>query len=401
MDAQPPSDSHHESRVVVDGDGRAEPWLIDLLLGTSVALAIALIIATEQGGEQSPDAFAYLFAAGFGGLMLLRRAFPRTVLAVTVVGLFAYYTMGYPAIGVAIPVVAALYSAAEAGLMAWCVGAGFVVIAVSTYFRMREGEPLAYLLGYELVSNVALMAAAIALGDSVRTRRARKVEQQEINRLTAERLTREADRRVQGERENIARDLHDLVGHQISVISLQSNVATEAIKGDTEAASTAIDRIRAASTQLMHDLRATVRVLRSPPHQDDGRGVVSLSDADGLVGSARTAGVEVTTEIEVSPSELSAAIDAAAYRIIQESLTNVIRHAGATRAHLYANLSGETLRLAVTDNGRGRTGPEESGGHGLAGMTERARLLGGTLTTRSEPGKGFAVEAVLPARLTS
>lgn len=405
MDAQPPPGTRAEAPALVgsgDGeDGKAAPWLLDLLLGTTVALAIALIVATEQGGERSPDALAYLFAAGFGALMLLRRPFPRATLAVTVIGLFGYYSMGYPPIGVAIPVVAALYSAAEAGLMTWSVGAGCVVLAVSTFFRVREGEPLAYLLGYELVSNVALMAAAIALGDGVRTRRARKAEQEEIDRLTAEHLRREADRRMQSERENIARDLHDLVGHQMSVISLQSNVAAEAIGRDAGAASDAIDRIRGASAQTMQDLRATVRILRSPPQEDAERGVVSLADAETVFGSARSAGLEVTSEFDVAPSELSAAIDAAAYRVVQESLTNVIRHAGASHAHVRAVLRDGTLRLSVTDDGRGRTGTVDAGGHGLAGMTERVRLLGGTLATRSERGKGFAVEAELPARLTS
>lgn len=405
MDAQPPRGTHAEPAARLDSgdgdDGRAAPWLIDVLLGTAIALAIALIIATEQGGQRPPDVLAYLFAAGFGALMLLRRAFPRTTLVVTVIGLFGYYTMDYPPIGVAIPVVAALYSAAEAGLMAWCVGAGCVVFGVSTFFRMREGEPLAYLLGYELVSNVALMAAAVALGDGVRNRRARRAEQEEIDRLTAEHLTREADRRIQGERENIARDLHDLVGHQMSVISLQSNVAAEAIGRDPGAASDAVDRIRAASGQTIQDLRATVRVLRSPPQQDAGRGVVSLADVETVFRSARAAGVRVTSEIEVAPSELSAAIDAAAYRIVQESLTNVIRHAGASHARVQAVLREGTLRVSVTDDGRGRTTTEDRSGHGLAGMTERVRLLGGTLATRSEYGKGFAIEAELPARLVS
>lgn len=402
MGAETPSGEQGGPQTAVgNNDGGAAPWLIDLLLGAAVALAIALIIATEQGGEQPPDAVAYLFAAGFGGSMLLRRAFPRTVLTVTVLGLFGYYSMGYPAIGVAIPVVAALFSAAEAGLMVWSVGAGIVVMGVSTFFRVRDGEPLAYLLGYELVSNIALMAAAIALGDGVRNRRARKVEQEEINRLTALQLTREADRRVQSERESIARDLHDSVGHTMSVISLQSNVAADALGRDDAAASEAIDRVRTASTQTMQDLRATVRILRSPLHEDGGRSVVSLAGVEGIATSASAAGVEVTAQVEVDPGALSSAIDAAAYRVIQESLTNVIRHADATHAHVRVGLSDGILRLVVVDNGRGLTSTEKPEGHGLAGMTERVRLLGGTLTTRSERGKGFTVEAELPARLAS
>ncbi len=381
--------------------GHAAPWVIDALLGTAVALALALIIATGSGGTKLPDVIAYLFAAGFGALMLLRRRMPRTVLLLSGLGLFAYYTLDYPPIGVAVPVLAALFSAAEAGLMLWSTGAALVVFAVSMFYRVYDGgEAIGLLLGYESVSNIALFAAAIALGYSVRARRLRAAQQAEIARLTEAQLAREAELRIQSERERISRELHDTVGHTMSVISLQAGVGAEAVGRDDRAVSEALDRIRSASTRSLQELRSMVRILRSASERDETRSIQSLSAVPELADAARGAGVEVTTDITAVPSELSAPVDAAAYRVIQESITNVVRHAGATHAQVKVGIRDDRLHISVTDNGRGAaTDDGAKSGYGMAGMSERVRLLGGSLTTRSFADVGFAVEATIPARL--
>jgi signal transduction histidine kinase len=254
---------------------------------------------------------------------------------------------------------------------------------VSFYFRMQEGETLGALIGYEAVSNIALIAAATALGYSVRSRR-------EITRLTEMQLEREAQWRVQRERERISRDLHDTVGHTMSVISLQAGVAAEAVDENSVAAQ-AIERIRAASGRTLRDLRSMVRLLQSP---DGALEVLSLAAVPDLVDLTRGAGLEVTTTIDVAGDELSPQVDAAAYRIVQEALTNVVKHAGARRVEVSARLHAGVLHVGVTDDGRGATGDVD--GHGLAGMAERVRLLGGELRTRSRDG--FTVEAEIPAQ---
>ena len=379
----------------------ASPRVLDALLGMAVALALALIIATGDGGSRPPDAIAYLFAAGFGALMLLRRRMPRSVLVLSVLGVFAYYTLDYPPIGVAIPVLAALFSAAQAGLMAWATGAALMVFVVSLYFRIRDGvETIGFLLGYESVSNLALFAAAIALGDGVRTRRIRAAQQIEIARLTESQLTREAKWQLQGERERISRELHDTVGHTMSVISLQAGVAAEAVGRNDGAVGEALDRIRNASSQTLGDLRSMVRILRSDDDDlDETRSLRSLAAVQELVDVARGAGVEVITDITAAATELSPAVDAAAFRVIQESITNIIRHADATQAHVKAGIQGGQLQIIVSDNGRGSSLNEETDRFGIAGMTERVRLLGGSLTTHTDAGHGFTVDATIPARL--
>lgn len=377
---------------------QASPWIVDALLGTAVALAIAIIISAEQGGERQPDAVAYVFAAGFGALMLSRRVTPRAVLVVTVLAMFVYYALGYPPIGVAAPVVAALFAAADAGLVRAPVAAGGVVVAVSLYFQVRDGEPLTFVFGYESVSNAAFIAAAIALGHTLRTRRISRAQQSEIARLTTSHVERDAALRMQAERERISRDLHDTVGHTMSIIALHASVAAEALGRDDAAAGEAVERIRAASTRSMGDLRTMVRLLRSATASADSLSVLSLAAVPTLVEPARAVGVDVTIDVTVAPADVSPPIDAAAYRVVQESITNIVRHAGATRAAVRAHVRDGTLSVEIADDGRGAATGRATG-DGLSGMRERVRLLGGTLTAGSRGTSGFTVEARLPARL--
>jgi signal transduction histidine kinase len=206
------------------------------------------------------------------------------------------------------------------------------------------------------------------------------------------------------ERERISRDLHDTVGHTMAVISLQAGVAAEAIGPRHPVAGEAIERIRSAAGRTLRDVRSMVRVLRAAAGPEPGAGpmsgpstepsVLSLLALPDLVGPVREAGIEVSTVVDVDPAALPPPVDAAAYRVLQEALTNVVRHSGARRARVRARLHGGELRLTVVDDGRGATGTGPVTGHGLTGMGERVRLLGGVLRTRSGPG--FAVHARIP-----
>src|SRR5690606_15287646 len=138
---------------------------------------------------------------------------------------------------------------ADAGLMLWSVGVSIIVFVVSMFYRVLNGdEAIGFLLGYESVSNIALFAAAIALGYSVRARRIQAIQQAEIISLTESQLVRETELKMKTEREHISRDLHDTVGHSLSIISLQAGVASEAVGSDDRATREAVGRIRTAST---------------------------------------------------------------------------------------------------------------------------------------------------------
>lgn len=388
---QPPIDQEQ----AIKDETHAPAWVLDLLLGIAVTLVIALVISARQGGRQSPDALAYLFACAFGGLMLVRRRFPVAVLVLTMFLLFGYYTLDYPAIGLAVPVAAALYSAAELGHLTASIVVSLLLIVVSTYFRLREGQPVAYLLGYELVSTATLMAAAIALGDSTRARRVLLAAQKETARLIEQEHAYRAEQRVQAERVRMARDLHDTIGHSISVISLHADVAREAIGRDDEQARQALAQIRTTSSDTMRELRATVKLLRSPTSEQPDRSIASLTNLSSLVQNAAASGLQVEVHLHGELAGLPGAVDTAAFRIIQEALTNIIRHADATRVDLTIGVDGRALRLQITDNGAARPGVITPGS-GIAGMRERVRLLGGTLVAEPQAAGGFAVNATLP-----
>lgn len=375
----------------------------DLLLAATQTLTLALVIAADLEGTGQGAAGAYLFAVGSGALVLTARRAPRVVLAGTVLGIFVYYGLDLPPIGIALPAVAVLYRAAEVGVLRWAVGAGAVLVAVAAWARVADGLPTTYLLSYELLTNVALVAAAIALGLSVRARRETRSQQQRVRALTAAEQGREAERRLQAERVRIAQDLHDSVGHAMSVIALHGNVAAEAIGRNDEAARRAVEQIGAATSAQLRELRATVKVLRAPA-ADVERAAVGLSGLGRLADAAREAGVAVDLDVAVDDACLDGAIQAAAYRIVQESLTNVIRHSRAGHAAVTVGVRADRLELVIADEGPGRCPAGSSateGGQGLLGMQERAAALGGHLSAGRGQSGGFVVHAELPLRLGS
>jgi len=181
---------------------------------------------------------------------------------------------------------------------------------------------------------------------------------------------------------------------------VHSNVASEAIGRDDEAARRAVAQITSATSQQLRELRAMVKILRSPV-TDAERGTVGLAGLGALVDGAREAGVAVDLDLDVPEGCLDGAIEAAAYRIVQESLTNVLRHSGARHASVTAGVCGDRLEVVVADDGRGATDGGWGAGQGLVGMRERATMLGGRLTAERGRGGGFVVHAVLPTRLSA
>ncbi len=379
------------------GGAGVDERFVDLALAVAMSLVVAVVIAADLEGTGRAVPGAYLFAGGFGALVLGRRRAPRTVLVLTVLGIFGYYTLQYPPIGIALPAIVALYCAAEAGHTRWALGAAAVLIGVAAWARIADGLPRGYLFSYELLTNVTLAAAAIALGVSVRARRRLREQEEQLRAVTVAEQARAADQRVQEERMRIARDLHDAVGHTLSVITVHGNVAAEAIGRDDDAARQALERVRVAAGATMRELRTTVKVLRSPARAPE-RGAVGLSGVAHLADGARQAGLALDLRVDVPDGALDAAIDAAAYRIVQESLTNVLRHANASSASVTARLQDGTLEVTVVDDGRG-SGGALAPGAGLAGMRERVTLLGGQLRAGDSEQGGFLVHARLPARL--
>jgi len=377
------------------------PVLTDIALGVVVAIAIALAMTAKVESEaRDPDAVAYLFAIGLGALMLVRRRWPTGVLVATVAALFAYYLIGYPAVGVAVPVAGAVYSAAEQGRLRAAIVVSAVVLVLSTLYRLTE-EPAFRLLGFEGAQNLVLLVAVIALGDSVRSRadlRRQSLERAEQAQRDHERSARE---QVEQERLRIAREVHDVLAHSLSAISIQSVVALEALPGEPENAATAVRSIRQVSSSALVDLRSAVGILRDPATGPPAP-VGGLAELDRVVTTAAESGVQVAVSTVGTRAGIPLVVDAAAYRIVQESITNVLRHSGAVPVTVEIDCRPREVRLRIVNPGGGERALSASRsrgdatGFGIAGMRERAELLGGTLHAGPATGGGFEVTAVLP-----
>ncbi|GAA4283934.1 sensor histidine kinase [Brevibacterium daeguense] len=406
------------------------PRLVDALLALALTLVLAVVITADLENTGRAGPFAYLYAVLFGAMLLVRRQAPRWVLLVTVLFVFVYYIFELPPIGIALPAAAALFSAAEAGWTRWATVAGVVLVGVAAFARLHEGLPPEYLYSYDLLTNIALAAAAIALGVSVRSRREIRAHEERERKRAVLDQQREAERLLQTERFSIARDLHDVIGHTMSVIAVHSNVAAEAIGRSDAAAAAAVEQIRQAASATMRELRTTVKVLRAGPDEQPERSTVGIAGLARLFEQAESAGVHVEAAVGIEPGAVDSAIEAAVYRIVQESLTNVIRHSAAptvsvtveccardvrTHPRTGADSHPEQLWLEVRDAGPAKARvPLRSGadardgdgqgagtvsGRGIEGMAERVRLLGGEFAAGPVPEGGFAVTATLPRSL--
>ncbi|MCG5215533.1 sensor histidine kinase [Streptosporangium sp. KLBMP 9127] len=366
-----------------------------------VLVVVGTAITANVGGETAaPGPAAYAFGALLGALMLVRRRWPVAALIVTAGALLVYYMLSYPPVGLAVPVAAALYSAAEQGKLRWSVGTAVALLAISTFVRSRQGDDLAFLLGIELTTSAGLMATVIALGDSVRSRRGWRAELAKQARAAVVEREQEAARRVEQERLRIARDLHDLLGHTVSVISLHADVAREALRDDPGAAERSLAAVRAACSEVVRELRVSLRVLRtSGDPEAENAPVPGLAQLDDLLRSATEAGLDARLQTTGPATSLPAVADVTVYRVVQESLNNVLRHANARTVVVELSYDDDTLLVCVRDDGRG--GGADSGGRagwGIIGMRERLELLGGSLRTTSGRGGGFVVEARVPLR---
>ncbi|MEU1623845.1 sensor histidine kinase [Streptomyces sp. NPDC020096] len=285
---------------------------------------------------------------------------------------------------------------------AWLVGTSAAVAFITASLIFRPGlENLPQALAL-----VAWTLTPVAVGDAVRSRRevlAAAMERAERAERTKE---EEARRRVTAERLRIARELHDVLAHHITLVNAQAGVAHHLMRSDPDHAYQALERIRDTSRSALDELRATVGLLRygedpaAPREPAPG-----LADLDSLLDSFRHSGLDITLERTGQPGELPPIADLTAYRIIQEALTNTRKHAGPASARVHLDFRTEVLRIAVEDDGHGipedgrGNGPVISGtGHGMIGMRERAKAAGGTLAAGPRPGGGFRVDAELPLR---
>ena len=394
---------------------------IDVALTVAVAGAVELNVAVSTGPRQVPlDALAYILGCLLAAPILLRRRWPFGVLIACSVLLLVFYTVHRRDIS-PVPLLALpVYDAATAGYLAWSIviPAGYMAIGLLlAAFTTKNGFAT---IASDFLPSIALLGVAVALGDNVRGRRALAAETAEKLKLAQEERKAEAGRAVAEERLRIARELHDTVAHAMATITVLAGSALHLTgeAGDGEAGDgvrESLTSIRKTSKAALSDMRTTLGMLRGADRDvaDEQTRSAGLDRLDSLIEAVRAAGAPVTVTVEGVRRPVPQPVDHAAYRILQESLTNVLRHAGqnatATVALLYAT---DALTIRVADDGVGSgngsaTGAEGAGsdgagshgagtGHGLTGMRERAAAVGGQVTAGPMQSGGFEVLARLP-----
>jgi signal transduction histidine kinase len=319
-----------------------------------------------------------------------RRRYPVTVLAVSVTGVAVYSLLGYVNGASLIAPVLALYAVAtQVSARRAVVLAALTLAALMTATGVNN--PFGRYSDGAFILIPGMVAATAFAGIAVRNRRAYAAS-------LRERAEQDARRQVDEERLRIARELHDVVAHTMATINVQAGVAAHVLPTKPEAAAEALQAIKTASKEGLRELRAILNVLRQADDADPVQPAPGLAQLDALVEGARQAGLPITLTVTGDPVPLPAAVDLAAYRIVQESLTNVIRHAGPASAAVCLSYRPDEIAIDVTDTGRGPKPAAGGGaaGHGQAGMRERAAAVGGTVQAGPRPGGGYQVTARLP-----
>ena len=254
-------------------------------------------------------------------------------------------------------------------------------------------------IGAGLTVTIALVAIPLATGHALSNHRAYVAAIEDRARLAEQTREAEAERRVAEERLRIARELHDIVSHTISVINVQAGVAAHVMAEQPALAHEALLTIKATSKEALRELRGMLGVLRDVDAAQPRGPAPGLAQLDILIATARQAGIATTVVTSGETRPLPPSVDLAAYRIIQEALTNVLRHAGPASAEVRLSYEQDSVRLDVGDDGQGTAAfsePQERSGHGIIGMRERAVAAGGTLEAGPCPNGGFGVHAWLP-----
>lgn len=374
-----------------------------LLAALAASLVITAVQYAVQYSNQSPPWWQVLaewvLILSACAVLWFGQRFPVAACAYVLVATGVHFTLG--AVDVALMMVllmVGLYAVAARGRLVAATVLGTLTVA---------GVGMGTLGGNEEITVAALfmlagwVVAVIALGTSSSTRRAYLREAE--GRVAAAQHGREEEalRRATEERLRIARELHDVIGHNISLINVQAGAALHRLKKDPVQAEEALGAIKTASRETLRELRTTLGVLRQVDEDAPTAPAAGLARLADLVAYAELAGLDVRSDTAGEPRELPVEVDLAAFRIMQESLTNVTRHAAAASVALRVVYGVTGVRVEVDDDGAGAPSRRndaggEGTGNGIRGMRERARALGGELTAGPRPDGGFRVRAYLP-----
>ncbi|PSK95463.1 signal transduction histidine kinase [Murinocardiopsis flavida] len=346
-----------------------------------------------------PDAVVVVAVCVIGAWAAAARHAPRVALVGAFTCYFIAIAIGVPAFEPASAIGLQLFTAAAAGHLRWAVGALSLATAGEVPYRIlgADAEPALQVL-YETAVSAILLVVLVLLGEALRSRRALD-EEAELRLCLAE---QEFLQRTTAERLRAARDLHDVLAHTVTVVGIQASVAAESIDGHPERAKAAIASVRAANEDAMRDLRSTIAVLRERRGggADVPLGVGQLHD---LLDAVRATGMSAVLTLSGDMAALRPAVELTVYRVVQESLTNALRHSGAASVGVDVAVGDAAVRVTVRDDGpdpRVPDRPAHRAGSGLSGMAERVGVLGGELRygAADDAGPGWSVRADIPLK---
>jgi signal transduction histidine kinase len=382
-------------KAITEPDRARSGLVFDAAL--SIGLAILGVVGTYFGSAQQQP-LRRPFDAGAAALVVIaalalvaRRRNPVVVLGIVFGAFLLYFLIGYPNGPIWFSLIVAYYTAAARGhrLAAAIVGVSGFVLFPWMDFLVRDGPAPSTI---SLLALGAWLLVLFGTAEIVRIRRERAVE---AVRMEEE----ESLRRASEERLRIARELHDALGHHLSLISVQAGAALHVNEALPEQARTSLAAIRDASKEALTELRSVLDILRQRGEAAPRFPGSTLARIEDLAAQAAAAGLDVRTEVVGEARPLPYGVEAAAFRIVQEALTNVTRHAGRANATVRVAYGDRELTVQVEDDGRGAVAASASpdgSGKGIMGMRERVTALGGELEAGPRPEGGFRVRAVLP-----
>ena len=380
-------------------------------MALAVVVGAVQVVGTTFAGLHQPaarplDALGLVLLVAGGGALAWRRRWPEVVLAATSLAGLSYRLLGYPNGPIYLGMIVAFFTCALVGRRWFAYG----VLGLG-YVTFVWAVPLlrgASVTSAAAVGTGAWMLVLLAAAEGIRQRRAAIRAGRARAAEAARSRDEEQRRRASEERLDIARELHDVLAHSLSMINVQSGVALELIDQRPEQARQALDAIKTASRDALVEVQGVLDSLRRKGEGLPSAPAPSVADLDAVVGRARAAGLRVRTLVDGDPAPLPSRVDLAAARIVQEALTNVARHAGGAPAEVTLRYSAGALEVQVDDHGPGpmvRAGAaggrgtgDGGGGNGIPGMRARASALGGSLAAGPRPGGGFRVRARLPPR---
>jgi len=371
------------------------PWILDAALTVALLAASVLAASAPEPQTRAPDVTLYgLLVLGCIPYVWRRRA-PLLVLLLASLPVLAIIGLGYSSavIGSGLFLLAYTVAARCSARTTTLAGCYVAVVLAVVFSRAPNRMPLA-----ELATNAALFVGALGLGRGAQMRLRNAGLLAERAELAERAREEEAARAVSEERLRISRELHDVVGHTMGVIALQAGVGAHVIDTDREEAKAALVSIAETSRSALAEIRQVLGALRTGKDLTPVRPAPGLAALEDLVGELAAAGLPVCVHISGDPVGVPAGVDMTAYRVVQESLTNVLRHAGPATADVRVAYQPGAVVIEVVDDGQGPTAPAATGGQGQIGMRERVAVWGGTLEAGPRSDGGYRVAARLPYR---